>query len=371
MARIGLGPGWECRFANDFDPKKAAAYRNNFGGAPELKVCDVADVKTDNLDGQADLVWASFPCQDLSLAGNGAGLRGDRSGAFWPFWHLMLQLKAEGRPPRVVALENVCGALTSHSGHDFAAIGNALSQARYNFGALVLDAALFVPQSRPRLFIIGVLDDAKIPVRLVSNSPDPLLQPRSLVNAFEALSTGDARKWVWWRLPLPQAHKIRFSDLIEEQPHDVPWADLEETRRILAMMSPVNLAKVHRAQLAGRRMIGAIYKRTRLDERGRKVQRAEIRFDDFSGCLRTPGGGSSRQRILVVDGNKIRLRLLSSREAARLMGLPDTYILPQKYNDAYHLAGDGLVVPAVNWLAEHLLRPLALSKKRDFERIAA
>ena len=44
MARIGLGQGWHCLFANDIDQKKAAAYKANFNGAPELKVCDVADL---------------------------------------------------------------------------------------------------------------------------------------------------------------------------------------------------------------------------------------------------------------------------------------------------------------------------------------
>ena len=70
MARAGLGPDWQCLFANDFDPKKAAAYRANWGGE-ELWCGDVAEVRADALPGHADLVWASFPCQDLSLAGNG------------------------------------------------------------------------------------------------------------------------------------------------------------------------------------------------------------------------------------------------------------------------------------------------------------
>jgi len=88
------------------------------------------------------------------------------------------------------------------------------------------------------------------------------------------------------------------------------------------------------------------------------VQRAEIRFDDVAGCLRTPAGGSSRQVIMVVEGKRIRSRLLSPREAARLMGLPDSYLLPKNYNAAYHLAGDGVAVPVVRHLAQHLLEPL-------------
>src|ERR1035438_5825422 len=105
-------------------------------------------------------------------------------------------------------------------------------------------------------------------------------------------------------------------------------------------------------------MKGAIYKRTRRDESGKSVQRAEIRFDGVSGCLRTPVGGSSRQSILVVEGSAVRSRLLSPREAARLMGLPDSYRLPENYNEAYHLAGDGVAVPVVRFLAARLLEPL-------------
>ena len=78
----------------------------------------------------------------------------------------------------------------------------------------------------------------------------------------------------------------------------------------------------------------------------------------MAGCLRTPAGGSSRQLILVVEPGRVRSRLLSSREAARLMGLPEDYPLPQRYNAAYHLAGDGVAVPVVRHLARFVLEPL-------------
>ena len=78
----------------------------------------------------------------------------------------------------------------------------------------------------------------------------------------------------------------------------------------------------------------------------------------MSGCLRTPAGGSSRQVILVVDGPCVKARLISGRETARLMGLPDTYELPKNYNEAYHLTGDGVVVPVVRHLAEHIFEPV-------------
>ena len=130
------------------------------------------------------------------------------------------------------------------------------------------------------------------------------------------------------------------------------------------MMSDANRRKVSATQLEGQRVVGAVYRRTRPDEKGIKQQRAEVRFDGLAGCLRTPGGGSSRQTIIVVEGGNIRSRLLSSREAARLMGLPDTYKMPRRYNEAYHLAGDGVCVSVVRFLASVLLEPLADAQAR-------
>ena len=124
------------------------------------------------------------------------------------------------------------------------------------------------------------------------------------------------------------------------------------------MMSPINIKKIAAARRNGSLLFGAIYKRTRHDENGVKVQRAEVRFDGIAGCLRTPAGGSSRQVIVVVRGDEVRSRLISSRETARLMGLPDNYKLPENYNEAYHLTGDGVVVSVVRYLAENLLEPL-------------
>lgn len=358
MARAGLGSEWDCLFANDFDPKKAASYAANWGG-DELRVGDVGAVTTADLPGQVDLAWASFPCQDLSLAGAGAGLKGERSGTFWPFWKLVKALGEEGRAPRLVVLENVFGALSSHGGKDFAAICAALAGAGYRFGAVIMNAVHFLPQSRPRLFVVGVLKSIPAPRALVAGGPVGEWHPSALVEAYGKLSKRSQGAWVWWNLPAPPIRASIFADLVEDEPQGVTWHTPAETKKLLAMMNPHNLAKVDAAKKAGRRMVGTIYKRTRADgPNGEKVQRAEIRFDDVAGCLRTPVGGSSRQTIMVIEGKRVRSRLLSPREAARLMGLPDSYLLPKNYNEAYHLAGDGVAVPVVRFLADNVLEPL-------------
>lgn len=359
MARLGLGPSWRCVFANDNDRKKADCYRAHFGDEEHLVVDDIEHLSVGALPGgRADLAWASFPCQDLSLAGAGAGLKGERSSTFWPFWRLMQDLRREGRAPRAVVLENVYGAITSHDGRDLAVICGELAAGGYRFGALVIDAARFLPQSRPRLFVVAVDAAVSIPSALLDSAPTSEWRPEALGLSYDRLTDAARDACVWWRLPPPPAPTLTLEDVIEEEPAGGKWHSADETEYLLGLMSPLNREKVRAAQLSGRRKVGTLYRRTRKGPDGVKRQRAEVRFDGVAGCLRTPVGGSSRQTIIAVEGSRVRTRLLSPREAARLMGLPDDYPLPANYNDAYHLAGDGVVVPVVSYLTENLLNPL-------------
>jgi DNA (cytosine-5)-methyltransferase 1 len=368
MARLGLGPAWQCVFANDFCEKKARAYRSFFGPSPELKVTDVAQLTTKDLPGSPDLIWASFPCQDLSLAGNGAGLDGKRSGTFRPFWKLVDGLVAERRAPRVVVLENVIGTLTSDSGRDFSSIVGAFADAGYRVGALTINSARFLPQSRPRLFVVGSFGQTPLTPNLTCSAPLEPWHSKTLIRSYERLPKELAQSWIWWSLPVPSSSVAPLASVIEDRPTGVEWHSEPETQRLIKLMAGAHRRKVRNALGAGARHVGTIYKRTRPNKNGVVVQRAEVRFDGVSGCLRTPVGGSSRQTVIIVEKGRIRTRLLSPREAARLMGVPDSYPLPQAYNDAYHLFGDGVVVPVVNWLENHLLGPLVSSS--SFEQVA-
>ncbi len=365
MVRAGLGPGWSCLFANDFDARKSAAYRANWG-ANELVTADVAALRPGDLPGaRASLAWASFPCQDLSLAGAGAGLKGARSGAFYAFWSLMERLIAEDRAPDLIVLENVKGALTSHGGADFCALLTRLHAGGYAFGAIIVDGALFTPQSRPRLFVIGVRAGFAIPSHLKGEGASHW-HPAAVLTAHAALPAPLRRAWIWWAMPTPAARETQLEDLIEDDAA-VDWHTQAQTLHLIGLMNEANRRKLDAAKREGRRVVGCIYRRTRTDAAGVRRQRAEIRLDGLSGCLRTPAGGSSRQLVLVVEGARVRSRLISARETARLMGLPDTYRLPSNYNEAYHLTGDGVVVPVVRHLAAHLLEPLLADQRISAE----
>lgn len=358
MASFGLGSNWRCLFANDIAPQKAASYRANHDGGQELLVRDVARVSLNELPGTPDLIWGSFPCQDLSLAGKGAGLAGKRSGMFKPFWKLVRKLHIDGRGPKIIALENVCGAITSNDGRDFATIASSFSGLGYHFGAVVVDAVHFLPQSRPRFFMIGVCGDLNLPPQQINDSPNTLWHPQALIEAKKHLSKAALERWQWWNLPMPPARNTTLSSVIEDKPTGVKWHSAAETRYLLELMTDRNYAKVEAAKREGGKVVGTVYRRTRPDADGVKRQRAEVRFDDVAGCLRTPAGGSSRQTIIIVEGKNVRSRLLSAREAASLMGLNDAYVLPDRYNDAYKLVGDGVAVPVVKYLTENIFEPI-------------
>ncbi|HZV84025.1 MAG TPA: DNA (cytosine-5-)-methyltransferase [Brevundimonas sp.] len=358
MVRAGLGEGWRCLFANDIDPRKAASWQANWG--PEaLHVGDVAALAADDLPGRADLMWGSFPCQDLSWAGAGAGLGGRRSGTFHAFWSLARDLTAAGRAPRMVVVENVCGALTSRGGLDFQIICRTFVEAGYRCGALVINADRFLPQSRPRLFVLGVREDVETG-QVAGQGPCEPFHPPALRRAVERLPAELRRAMMWWSLPAPAAAPARLEDVVEPDRPGLVWHDAARTAGLLALMSPTNLAKVEAVRRNGGSGVGAVFRRTRRASDGGKVQRAEVRFDR-AGCLRTPAGGSSRQILLVVESGSIRTRLMTGRETARLMGLPDAYDLPASHGAACHLTGDGVAVPVVRSLAEHLFEPLAAS----------
>lgn len=353
MARAGIGPVWRCLLANDMDPMKARVYADNWGGE-DFRLGDVAALGPQDLPGRPDMAWASFPCQDLSLAGSGAGLTGERSGAFWAFWRSVMTLAAEGRRPPVVVLENVLGLLTSRDGRDFAAICEALSAGGYRFGAVVVDAAHFVPQSRRRVFIVAVSRLIALDADSVAEAPHPVWHPRPLRRAAAGLTGTAARDWIWWRLPEPPVRNTALADLVEAEPTGVAWHSAAQTQRLLDLMSDLNRAKLDQAVREGGAVVGTAYRRTRPTPDG-PLQRVEIRFDGTAGCLRTPAGGSSRQILVCADAHGVRSRLLSPREQARLMGLADGYVLPGNYNEACHLLGDGLAAPAVAFVMRHLV----------------
>ncbi|WP_396595693.1 DNA cytosine methyltransferase [Brevundimonas sp. R86498] len=354
LAGLGLA-GFRTLFANDIDAAKVASWRANHSGL--IHQGDVWTLETLDLPGRADLAWASSPCQDVSLAGARAGLAARRSGAFWGFWRLMQGLDAEGRGPPAIVIENVTGLLTSGAGADFATVCAALVEAGYRVGALEMDAALWLPQSRPRLFIVALRGIEGVEQ---AGPSGPFHSPR-LVAAHARLPDAVRTGWAWWSLPVPPRRNLDLAAMLEPDAA-VDWLSAHQTEALLALAGPLHRARLEAARASGERRVAAAYRRVRM-EAGVKMQRLELRLDGLAGCLRTPAGGSSRQYVIVCDDSSVRARRLAGREAARLMGVPDSYRLPVAETAALKLMGDAVAVPVVRALSDGLLWP-ALTGRR-------
>ncbi|QYF86670.1 DNA cytosine methyltransferase [Brevundimonas sp. PAMC22021] len=357
LAGIGLSGDFDIGFANDMDAMKAAAFRANHPQVP-FHQGDVWDLGSLELPGRPDLCWASSPCQDVSLAGARGGLEARRSGAFWGFWRLMQGLEAQGRAPRLIVLENVVGLLSSGGGADFAAVCWAMTELGYVVGALEIDAALWLPQSRPRLFVVA-MKDAQGPS--TAGPRTPFHSPR-LIAAQAALPDAVRRRWRWWSLTPPPLRNLDLASVLAPDAA-CDWFDAPRAEALLSLLAPLHRQKLEAVAASGERRIGAAYRRVRREGDG-KHQRLELRFDGLAGCLRTPAGGSSRQYVVAAEQGRVRIRYLTAREAARLMGLPDDYRLPARESAGLKLTGDAVAVPVVRTLSQELLRPALTAAAR-------
>ncbi len=359
MARLGLGDSWECLFANDIDPQKCASYRANFRANIDER--DIAALVVDDLPQlQADLAWGSFPCQDLSLAGRRGGIKAHRSGTFFEYWRLINALDDRGFAPKLVVLENVVGLLSSNGGRDFQIICEQLMTSGYLVSALIIDAKTFTPQSRPRLFIVGIHSTI---ARENNDVASIETAPPSLQAAYNQFSTKLKSNWIWLDQVPAKMRTTQLADIIDwEAPH---WNSAAQTDNLLSMMSDPQRKRLDGIVRNRARRVGTAFRRTRI-ENGNPVQRLEARFDGIAGCLRTPAGGSSRQIVIAIEHGNVRTRLLAPRESARLMGIPDDYLLPNSVSAALKLCGDGVCVPAVRWLSEMIIAPTLASHQTNW-----
>lgn len=367
LVHMGLADsGWKCLYANDFDSDKYEMYRAKFPEAEEyFHLEDVwnAGAIVSRLKRPALLATASFPCVDLSVAGHYKGLNGEHSSTFFAFMAILAKLRELKRQPPIVMLENVRGFLSSNGGADFAQACQQLSDLGYFIDTLVIDAKHFTPQSRPRVFVIGMRERALPPLaqtqkkgfqlgdpwfEAIGSRPD--IRPSQLQKAMTQinLKTG----WVAFNLPSLPSRPHTLDETIDVDEGQEWWDDVA-VKKHLDMMHDYHRREIETLLASGEKRVVTIFRRKRHGS-----MRAEVRFDGLAGCLRTPKGGSARQIVLAVNKGKLRMRWMSPREYARLQGAADYPITVEK-NQAMYGFGDAVCVQAVKWIDDNILTPAA------------
>ena len=338
--------GWKAVYANDIAADKEQMYCDHFGyDDSEFDLGDIHELNSSNLPSTL-LATASFPCTDLSLAGGRAGLNaGKQSSAFWGFIDILDNL-ADRHPP-LVMLENVPGFLTSHKGKDFREALLALNKLGYAVDTFIVDALDFVPQSRKRLFIVGMSDIYF--EQSYSAVTGSRLRPEAL-KSF--ISQHPEIRWNIKDLDLKPERTKQLGDLVEDVPlNSKLWWDESRAGYLLSQMSPKHRAIADEMIQKKKWSYGTVFRRVR----GGKSM-AELRTDGVAGCLRTPKGGSAKQILFKAGYGRYHVRLLTARECARLMGADDFEILVRP-NQAYFGFGDAVCVPVIEWIAKNYLNP--------------
>ncbi|NKZ03160.1 DNA cytosine methyltransferase [Actinomadura latina] len=364
LARIGLESADNTSFrvvwANDFDEGKARTYKDHFqsDSSAHYQLADIRDVAKDidrfSVPRDIALAWASFPCTDLSLAGGREGLRGKSSVTFWHFTDVLDSLGTH-KPP-VVTLENVNGFATSHGGRDIKVAIRKLNKLGYCVDVLTLDARRFVPQSRPRLFLVA--SDHEVAEK--DDRRDTEIRPAWLDNVLDDPDLYTQRAL----LPSPPALLSGgWSDIVDnDAAPGVEWWDEARTEKFKSELSNVQRERVEKLRQKERVEYRTAYRRTR---NGKPAW--EIRADDIAGCLRTARGGSSKQAVVRIQkGVPLRVRWMTASEYAKLMGAGD-YKLPANRNQAIMGFGDAVCVDAVKWLTENYLGPLISRRSKQIE----
>lgn len=329
-------------WANDIDPMKERVFTANCD-ASVFHLGDVHEVMGHDIP-PVELATASFPCIDLSLAGNRRGLDGKHSGTFWEFARVLKEM--DDRKPRVVLLENVSGFATSNGGEDLRLAMECLNGLGYVCDLLLIDAKHFVPQSRPRLFIVGSIDRV-LPEYLGSS---PLRPP--WFNEFAARNASLQLQTL--ALEAPSHARQSLSSVVERLPHDdARWWDGTRADAFLSALSPLNSARVAQLAASQRLTWRTAYRRTR---DGRPMW--EVRADAIAGCLRTARGGSSKQAVVEAGRGEVRVRWMTAREYARLQGVPEYSLGGVTESQAMSAFGDAVCVPAVRWLLREYVLPL-------------
>lgn len=350
LMRLGLEQaGWRVVWANDIDEDKRTMYREHFAGREErFHLGDVHALEHGDVPPVA-LATASFPCNDLSLAGGRQGLAGEHSSAFWGFIEAVEDMSP--RPP-LVLLENVSGFLTSNNGNDFRDACLALNALGYSVDAFIIDALLFVPQSRQRMFLVGKPKSQEKSARAAKTPSfyQSQLRPRALADFI--LCHPEIN---WSIRPLPYILKAEtcLSDVLEDIPvNSADWWNKNRAEYLLNQMSDKHRAIAGKMIRGRSKSYGTVFRRVR---NGRSM--AELRTDGVAGCLRTPRGGSGRQILFVACRGRYAVRLLTPRECARLMGA-DEFTITVPPNKALFGFGDAVCVHVVRWIGENYLSPV-------------
>ena len=288
--------GFTTVFSNDFEPKCADTYNQNFKTA-KLIVEDITKISTNDIP-DCDFVLGGFPCQAFSIAGYRHGFD-DKKGRGNLFFDIARIIK--DKQPTGFLLENVKNLKSHDNGNTFKIIEQTLKDMGYFVKSKVLNSMEYgnVPQNRERIYIVGFKDKKTIDR---FEFPDPIELTKSISDILEDEVD---KKYYYNGKPLYDRLK---NDITEKN---------------------------------------AVY----------QWRRQYVRKNKKGVCptLTANMGMGGHNVPIIFDGKGIRK--LTPRECFRIQGFPDSYKLPNIADSAlYKQAGNSVSVPVIARIAEQMVK---------------
>lgn len=378
-----MGFQTKCIKSAEIDKNACETYRLNFS---EDSHHDVHDV---DLNEDFDVLLAGFPCQAFSYAGKQLGFADTRGTLFFEVERIIKKNR-----PKLCLLENVRG-LTSHDkGRTFATIIEKLHQLGYRVEYRLLNSSNFgIPQNRVRIYIVAsLLDDLNLSIPsdlgakdshnyapgLLSHHTYKLSKVEDILECNPD-SKYDCSNWFRNKLEhifegdLTKVHGIRLIDT--RNGNSIHSWDLglkgecsENELQFMDLLIANRRKHIFGTHQDGKALtkdqIKSFYKKDDLDNVIDSLKKKGY-LKDIEGKYNPVCGNMSFEVFKFLDPKKIsitltasdtnrlgifhknRLRRLTPREAARLQGYPDDYILHPKDSLAYKQLGNAVSVPVI------------------------
>ena len=281
-------------FSCEWDKFAQKTYQANFGDTPEG---DITKIDAKNIPDH-DILIGGFPCQAFSQAGKKRGFEDTRGTMFFEVVRIIKE-----KQPKAFLLENVKNLVNHDHGKTFEVITNTLHELGYEIYPMLFHARDFgVPQNRERIYIAGF--------------------NKKLVKNYKS-----------FKAPVPPKSPTKLGDILEE--------NVDEKYTI----SDKLWAGHQRRKIENQRN-GKGFGYSLFNEDSKYVNTISARYY------------KDGSEILIDQGNNKNPRMLTPREAARLQGFPEEFIIPVSNTQAYKEFGNSVAVPVINAIAIQMFKVL-------------
>lgn len=357
LGAVGMeAAGFDIIAAYDNDKRAVEAYRYNFGD--HVRLADINELDAEDIP-DADVFFGGPPCQDFSVAGTGAGEKGERGKLVWTYLRII-----EAKKPKAFIFENVKGLITKRHRPTFDALIEKFEEIGYDVSWKLINAWDYgVAQKRERVFIVGIRKDLGFTYEFPKPSPEDyrtqvlrdvigdLPEPTQQVNGGRSMARfrGDGTqgdKIVPLSEPSPTIRAEHHGNIEGFDPSEIANHDpqplsekaldyLQRDQRHLQKHRPPTVDEPSQtlpAVLHKGVPYGLFYPSTHTA--------LPLSATDEQAAKHVPNGGN----WLVPDRTKQAPRRFTVRECLRIQSVPDWYVLPDtlSLSAQYRIVGNGI-----------------------------